>query len=154
MRFTVTSRTDLPDISLVYWSDEYSLETLNRYTSCYNCVVVNYVLLEVSDTGEICEVWGLCAHTAWIEADVPLPQYRRARLQVVHESDVVPGAGVRVNEIDDWWPVRYDPKTGWIAIAPDAIPTSGEAVEFLPGCLAQINQTGELLCLWLKPDIL
>lgn len=152
MSFTVTGRKELPSTSLVYRRDEYSLDTLNRYIGGLTSVVVNDVQLEVSEGGEISAVWGMCPHMTWMECEVPLPTYQSARL--TYQGEITPGVSIGVNSADNRWPVRHDPQTGWIAIAPDTIPTSGEAVEFLPGCLAQIDQTGELLCLWLKPDIL
>lgn len=152
MSFAVTSRTETPATSLVYRRDEFSLDTLNRYTGGLTSILVNDVQLEVSEGGEICAVWGMCPHTTWMECEVPIPTYQSARL--TYEGEITPGVSIRVNAADNRWQVRRDLQTGWIAIAPNTIPTSGEAVEFLPGCLAQIGQTGELLCLWLKPDIL
>jgi hypothetical protein len=152
MSFTVTSRTELPATLLVYRRDEFSLDTLNRYAGGLTSIVVNDVQLEVSEKGEVSAVWGMCPHTTWVECEVPLPDYQPARL--IYEGEIIPGVSIGVNATDNRWQVRHDPQTGWIAVVPDRIPTSGEAVEFLPGCLAQLDQAGELLCLWLKPDIL
>ena len=134
---------------LVYRSSEFSLDTLGREPNGGFAAVVNEVLLDASGTGQVCCVWGLCPDVSWQQGKVPLPKHRPGAL--ILEQDTVPGVSIGVNEANNRWPVVVDSESGWMVLAPGKVPFAVEAVEFLPNCLAAVDEDGDLVCLWLRP---
>lgn len=130
---------------LIYKSAEYSLDTLDR-TAGGSSLLVNDIQLELSEEGVVCAVWGMCPHTTWRNGGTLLPFVRPGAL--VYRGTFTPGISTRINS--ERWPVRHDPRTGWIVLSRTESCEPTEAVEFLPNCLAGFLNN-ELVCLWLKP---
>jgi hypothetical protein len=142
---------DLPAApgDLVYRSDEYSFDTLNRLSGVTS-LLINDIQLEVTEQGAVSHVWGLCDHPSrWQASNLTAPIARGGAL--LCPASLTPGVSIRLN--DQRWAVRHDTRTGWIAIGDHKEAESDEVVEFQSNCRAVLRD-GELVCLWLKPRIL
>ena len=143
-----------PKGDLVYYSDEFSLDTRNRKDCGFTSILVNDVQLEINEDGIVCAVWGMCPHIVWKESSVALPRYKPgALLALLLDGELCPGVSLRINSPESRWAIEHDSKTGWIALSSENETISVEAVEFLPNCIAALHEK-RLVCLWLKPEIL
>lgn len=136
---------------LVYYSDEFSLDTRNRKDCGFTSILVNDVQLEINEDGIACAVWGMCPHTVWKEDSILLPIYKPGALLL--DDELCPGVSLRINSPESRWAIKHDSKTGWIVLSSGYEITSIEAVEFLPNCIAALHER-RLVCLWLKPEML
>ena len=136
--------------TLIYRSAEYSFDTVDRQRDGFTSIVLNELQLEVDDSGRVTAVWGYCPHTSWQKESVPLPRVRRGSLTYV--GDMVPGVSIRANRSKQQWRVRYDAMSGYISVSTGGVPKEIEAVEFISGCYAAVDDQGTLVCLWLKPQ--
>lgn len=136
---------------LVYYSDEFSLDTRNRKDCGITSILVNDVQLEINEDGIVCAVWGMCPHTVWKEDSISLPRYKPGALLL--DEELCPGVSLRLNKPESSWAIRHDSKFGWIVLSPGDEKTFVEAVEFLPNCIAALHEK-RLVCLWLKPKML
>lgn len=137
--------------SLVYYSDEFSLDTRGVNNCGYTSFLVNDIHLEVNEFGIVCAVWGVCPEIKWKKTSISLPLYSPGSL-IVHEK-LCPGVSARVNNDELYWSVEYDVETGWLLLREKKIQKYVIAVEFLPNCIAAL-QDKQLVSLWLKPEIL
>jgi len=137
--------------NLVYYSDEFSLDTIGRNNCGYTSFLVNDIHLEVNESGVVCAVWGICPEIKWKKSSISLPSYSSGSL-IVHEK-LCPGVSTRVNIDELYWDIEYDGETGWLLLREKKIQKYIDAVEFLPNCIAAL-QDKRLVSLWLKPEIL
>jgi hypothetical protein len=137
--------------NLVYYSDEFSLDTIGRKNCGYTSVLVNDIHLEINEFGVVCAIWGICPEIHWEKSSISLPLYSSGSL-IVHEK-LCPGVSVRVNIDELYWNVKYDIETGWLLLCEKKMQKYIDVVEFLPNCIAAL-QDKRLVCIWLKPEIL
>lgn len=151
MKFHIDYNAHLSKGALVYYSDEFSLETRNQKECGVTSILVNDVQLEINENGIVCAVWGMCPHTVWKECSILLPRYKQGALLL--DEELCPGVSLRTNSSESRWSVKHDSKTGWIALCSENDITTIDVVEFLPNCIAALHKS-KLVCLWLKPEML
>ncbi|MEX1827892.1 hypothetical protein [Luteibacter sp. CQ10] len=135
---------------LIYRSDEFSLDTLDKPAGGTSSLLVNDIQIECSEEGEMMFVWGLCPHSSWREGTVHVPDRELGVLRLTEQ--LLPGTSKRITASTERWPVVFDPSNGWLRIGLDDDPDQF-VVEFADGCVAALDGRG-LTRLWLRPEIL
>ena len=151
MKFLVQKKDISKEFSLVYRSQEYSVDT-EPSPGCGNTsILINDLQLEVDEDGEIIYVWGYNPLIQFQEIkEVPL-QYRSKRIIVDVGKELIPGISHRLNE-DTRWPVYINKKDNWICIGDPKVDDK-DMVEFVPNCIAALKGE-ELKAVWLHPQII
>lgn len=98
---------------------------------------------------KVIQIWGFCGFATCMQSDFRVPQNRKGTLTVI--GDFKSGVGsYRINAKDS--PVYLNSRTGWVCVGNPQI--SGHAVEFINNCVAVINNIGDFVALWLKPQFI
>ena len=131
---------------LTYIQKEFSFDMnpaiyeINYYFS------LNMLDLTTDENDYVIQVGGFCPYGNWMKTTLSVPKYKPGLLKV--ETELEPGFSYGINESD--WPI-YINEDEWVCIGnPEKQKT---AVEFLPSCVAVIDQD-ELVSLWLKPTFI
>lgn len=143
MKFYTEYTKSLEQKKLIYYVDEQSFDTEPSLGKVDFCIVINMINLTVIK-GNVVEIWGFCPSETWITSEYEVSKYTKGILKV--KDDVEPGFSYR---LDKKWPVYFNPKTDWLCIGNPEI--SNTAIEFIPNCVAVIDQE-TLKALWLKPE--
>lgn len=146
MKFFIEYDDNIEQRLLTYIVDEYSFDIDPTVLEIDYYVVINKLDLTVVDN-KIFQVSGFCPYSSWIKTNLKIPQFKKGILKVADE--LKPGFSYGINNEKDWL-VYVDIQTGWVCLGnPEAI---GNAVEFINNCVAVINNNGEFVSLWLKPQ--
>lgn len=143
MTFSIEITGKTEDRFLIYYADEFSFSVEPVVNATSFDLVLNKLNLSVVSDNRIVEIWGYCG-CHWIEMDDEVPKYFQGILRVNKNPE--PGFSYKIYDFD--LPVYVNLKTKWVCIGDPK--NSGEAVEFLNGCVAVLEK-GELAALWLKP---
>ena len=146
--FTFTLANQLLEGKLVYISDDFSFDTINRQIPGATSVLVNDIQIEISIDRLAIAIWGMCPHTTWQQGRVPKPISKIGRLWF--EGDLTPGVSIRVTRPGEYWPVTFDPSSGWLHIGQETL-ADDQAIEFVEGCIVILRE-GEIIGLWLCAD--
>lgn len=148
MKFLVEYTGETENRLLKYVTEDCSFNSEPSVQEINFDLALNKLNLTVADENKVVQVWGFCGYGEWLKADSNVPQYRKGILKVV--DDLEPGFSYGVNNDD--WPVYVNEKTGWVCVGnPEKL---GQAVEFMSNCVAVVDNSNELLSLWLKPQSL
>jgi hypothetical protein len=133
---------------LTYDLEEFSFDTEPSVQEINFDVVVNKLNLStIDDDNKIVQLWGFCGYKEWKKSNYNVPQYYKAGILKVID-DLEEGFSYRVSGND--LPMFVNLQTGWVCIGnPEK---KGNAVEFINNCVAVIDDDGEFVSLWLKPE--
>jgi hypothetical protein len=148
MMLTFIPNDRLSEGKLVYRPNDLSFDTINRQTSGVASVLVNDINIEFSEDCEAVAIWGLCPHSSWRKGSVSKPVSRSGQLRF--EGGLTPGVSIRVTRPGEYWPVTFDPSSGWLHIGQETL-TDDQAIEFVEGCIVILRE-GKIIGLWLHPD--
>jgi len=133
---------------LIYISDDFSFDTINRQISGVTSVIVNDIQIDISIDHLVIAVWGICPHTVWQPGHVPKPVSQIGRLWL--EKDITPGVSIRVTKLSEYWPITFDQFSGWLRVGQDAL-KGDQSIEFIEGCVAILRE-GQIVGLCLHPN--
>lgn len=83
-----------------------------------------------------------------MKSPIQVPNYKQGTLKVKHNLEHHFAYGIN----DEAWPVYVNVQTRWVCIGNSH--SSGEAVEFINNCVAVVDNSQELIALWLQPKSL
>jgi hypothetical protein len=112
-------------------------------------LAVNTLELSIDDNFFLSGVSGYDSYVGWKPTYTYQPSFKKGGVRAVIDFDYVPGC---VYDIDPQkvWPEYVNIKSGWVCIGdPEG---AGKAVEFINNCVAVIDNSQELVALWLKPQ--
>lgn len=133
---------------LVYVSDDLSFDTVDRRTQGVSSILINDINIELSGGGEAIAVWGLSPQSSWQQGNVAKPESQLGKVLFRHA--LTPGVSIRVTRPSEYWPVTYDPSSGWIYVGLDSgVPN--RAIEFVSACVVGLRE-GQVCGLWLHPE--
>jgi hypothetical protein len=135
---------------LIYVSQDLSFDTKNRKDSIGASILINDINIEFSDKNEAVSVWGLCPQSSWKEANIKKPFKKVGKIKSFEK--LTPGISIRQNPSDQYWPVLFDQRSGWLYLGEKITNNLTENIEFIEGCVVGL-QDGKIMCLWLKPEI-
>jgi hypothetical protein len=136
---------------LVYQTGDFAFATIPRPTGCVSSVSINELELMLDEeTQRVVFVTGYCPRVGWQPDALQVPTRRAASLVAVLQEEAVPGTSIPLN--DGRWPVLVDWGSGWIRLGRGDPSDDHAGVEFAPGAVAILKE-GELIALWLKPDL-
>ena len=147
--FRSTVANQLLEGKLVYSADDFSFDTINRRIPGATSVLVNDIQIELSIDHLAIAVWGMCPHTTWKKGHVFKPMSKLGSLWF--EGDLTPGISIRVTQPSEYWPVIFDPHSGWLNIGHGLL-ADDHAIEFVKGCIVTLRG-GEIANLFLQPEI-
>ena len=147
--FRSTAANRLLDGKLVYIAEDYSFDTIYRSTPGATSILVNDIQIEISIDKLVVAIWGMCPHTTWKEGHVYKPTSMVGNLWF--DEELTPGISIRVTQPNEYWPVIFDPHSGWINIGNGLI-ENDFAVEFVKGCVVSLRE-GKVASLFLHPQI-
>ena len=133
---------------LIYVSNDLSFNTLDRQTQGVTSILINDINIDLSEDGEAVAIWGLSTKLSWQQGYVEKPESQPGRLRIL--DTLTPGVSIRVTQLGNYWPVIYDPSSGWLRIGPEES-VSDQAIEFLSGCVLGLFKK-EICSLWLHPE--
>ena len=96
-------------------------------------------------------VWGYHPRAVWKEEHILVSPYMPGSVRVISDQPLLRGVAVSLAEIGAW-PTVYSSDSGWLCIGRTDVPATSEWVEFATSTVAVI-QNGELLSIWLHPEI-
>lgn len=150
MAFKVDYSTkQIPNSSLIYRPDDYAFDVRPTPEGGFTSALFDDLNLELNAAGRVVSVWGLCPHTRWKSADLIPPEAELGAVFFVSDSPLVRGVSVQLNK-DKYRPVLVDRASGWVYVAGSG--DAASSVRILTGVVLQIDQTGNLSGIWLKPD--
>lgn len=144
MRFTINPKGVTEQRSLVYNADDYSFDTIPTLHEADLTLALNRLNLTVYE-GRVAQVWGLCSYNQWTGTNQEVPNFSKGSLEFAEDRE--PGFSYRVNNDD--WPMFVNAQKGWVCIGDCG--AQGDAVEFMTGCVAVLDEDSSLVSLWLKP---
>jgi len=147
MKFRVNYAGGVEERSLKYWADEYSFDSEPPVGDVLFDAVLNKLNLSANDNGRIVQIWGYCPYGEWQDTNHRAPFAKQGELIVI--DDLEPGYSYRINSDSDW-PVFCNHDSGWVCIGSPN--THGQAVEFMSNCISVVNDEGDLVALWLRPE--
>ena len=148
MKFDIEYTSDSEQGKLIYDTEEYSFDTEPSIHETNFDVVINKLNLTVIDDNRVVQVWGFCGYNEWVQSNDLVPTSNKGVLKVI--GDLEGGLSYRVGKNN--LTTFVNTQIGWICIGDPK--KSGNAVEFMNGCVAVINDDNEFSSLWLKPDTL
>lgn len=149
MKFIIEYNNNVEQRILTYLSDDYSFDMEPVVLTVNFDVVLNKInLAVVGDNKKIVQIWGFCPYGSWIKTNYSVPSYKKGLLKVKDELE--PGFSYGINNED--WPIYVNKQAGWVCIGNPK--KTGSAVEFINNCVAVVGNDGDLISLWLKPQIL
>ncbi len=136
------------DGRLVYIPEEFSLDTINRKILGVTSVLVNDIQIEISIDRLAIAIWGACPHPKWKKGKLNKPISQIGKLWF--DGDFTPGVSIRVTKSGEYWPVTFDPTSGWIHLGKERL-ADDQTIEFVEGCIVVLRDD-EIVGLWLHPD--
>lgn len=147
MKFKIEYTGISENRQLIYRAEEHSfdMETIENETNFD--IVINKLNLTTINDNKIVQVWGFCGLATWMKSNCEVPESKKGVLQVIDDLEIGVGSySVNREEL----PVHVNVITGWVCIGnPEK---KGNAVEFINGCIAVIDDNGDFVSLWLKPE--
>jgi len=149
MEFSIDYTADVQQKSLMYDVEECAFYTNPSVNEINFDIVLNKLnLTTVDDDNKIVQLWGFCGYKEWINAKYNVPKSRTGALKIIETLEG--GLAYKISNED--FPVYVNKQSGWICIGnPEE---KGNAVEFITGCVAVINDDKNFVSLWLKPQSL
>lgn len=146
MKFKIDYTAVLEDKLLIYHLEEHSFDMEPWVYEIDFEIAVNTITLAVVDK-KIIQLNGFCGLDRTMKFNFQAPKSQNGTLKIL--NDLKPGVGsYRANKED--LPVFVNPDTGWVCIGyPER---KGNAVEFIMNCVAVVDDSEQLLSLWLKPQ--
>jgi hypothetical protein len=112
----------------------------------FTSICYNYVQLEISSTGIVDHVYGLCPQETWQSAKLELPSAISGSIRVVSDSELLPG--VSLSGAREPLPIYYDNTNRWLCIG-DPSATGDYGVQVMP-CLIIVGTASRLDALWIQ----
>lgn len=150
MKFIIDNINEIENKTLIYDVEEFSFYTEPHINKINFDVVLNKLNLTASGIdNKIIQVSGFCGYKEWIESNYEVPKSRRGVLKILESLP----AGLGSYPIYDENVSTYvNLKSGWVCVGnPEKKET---AVEFIPNCIAVIDENKNFVSLWLKPQLL
>lgn len=147
MQFKAVDNPNRIESELTYVKNGLSFDTDPIVKSSDFSLILNDLTLTVVDK-RIVQIWGYCPYQSWQETQFNVPDHKPGELII--ETHFEPGLAYGINERK--WPAYVNKKTGWVCIGNPKL--VGSTVEFMTGCVAVLEEGGDLVALWLKPKTL
>jgi hypothetical protein len=147
IKLVINPLREITDTTLVYVPGDFSFNVIPLPRNAPGTLLFGTLELHVELTDYcIVYVWGYAPHLGWKPAVLNPPSSKRAAL-IVTGTEFQPGIGRELAAPGEKQGY-VDINTGWVCLGNPSV--QGEAIEFAPGCIADIKD-GRLLTLWLHP---
>lgn len=149
VRFVVDDNSPKEARKLVYVEHEYAVTSEPWISDCEFEIIINRLAL-CGKRGRIIQINGIADYKPGLLTSYIPPHGRPGALYVSFELDQ--HGDYNNSGTVDWYelPVFVNAETDWICIGhPTGV---GVAVEFMENSIAVINEFGELVALWIKPE--
>lgn len=137
--------------TLRYRAADYAFATEPRPVTSGASLTINEIELMLDDSARVVAVEGYCPYPGWRKSVLRVPVSRPGILQAIRAKALTPGVAVAIRPTDDRWPVLVDPESGWVRLGDDIPENDCDGVEFAPGAIAVLDDSG-LRALWLHPE--
>ena len=144
MKFIIEYGSPVEERLLTYIQEECSFDMEPIVSQIDFELILNKISLSVVND-RIIQLWGFCGFAEWLKSNYQVPEYKKGSLRIEHNLKY--GFAYGIDEED--WPIYANKSTGWICIGDPE--KSEKAVEFINNCVAVVDDTGQLVSLWLKP---
>lgn len=147
MKFILEDGIVNKSIQITYDEESYSFEVIGDKPDSVSSYLLNDINLEVSQSGTILYIWGLCPNTLWKQMDIDPGKLISGKV-IIKDTDtkITPGISKRINP-NKRWEVFANPETGWLCIGDPF--SEGTKVEFGLN-LAAVIKGEDLKALWVK----
>jgi hypothetical protein len=147
MKFIVEYEDLMEQRKLTYIRSEWSFDMEPIVKDIDFELILNKVSLSVLND-KVIQLWGFCGLDGSMKSSYQVPEHKEGSLKVQHV--LKHGFAYGINDED--LPVFVNTDNGWICIGnPEK---TGKTVEFIRNCVANIDDNGSLISLWLKPEVL
>jgi hypothetical protein len=149
MKFCKIDKKQARDCTLIYDMNECSFNIPDRNVTAVNCeIAINYLTLQVYDSIIVC-ISGFCPYKGWKQTENSIQSYKKGLLALRNTLDYDQSGTYTYS---DSFPMWFNPITGWFCLGDSEATLNG--VEFLRNCIAVLNDSKDLVAIWLKPQFL
>lgn len=152
MRFKISDKIlTASNRYLLYRRDEYSFDVEPASVDGYTSILLNLLSLEISKSGKLVSVWGLCPYLRWIDKILTVPKAESCELIMEELPPLRRGVSLELSP-QRFFSTYVDTSLGAVQICAGASPEPESWVTPIPGVIFAIGAGGEFSSLWLQPQ--
>ena len=126
-------------------NEDYSFDSSPSVIEVDFDLVLNNLNLSVLN-GKVIQIWGFCVLDKSNTTNFDVPNYKSGALNIV--DSFKQGHAYAINNVELIITINHHRR--WICVGDPSVKDNG--VEFMKNCIAVINENGQLVALWIKPN--
>lgn len=157
MKFSIKESQRTKAFDLVYNESEHSF-IIEPFESGidFTSITIDTLQLEIDDEGRIMYVWGYYPLTQYRKTMNFPDRYEKKDLVAILGKIPTPGVSISMTKKESRgqgyirWPTYINQEEGWVCIGDPTI-IGKRMIEFAPSCVAAIDDSNEMMAVWLHP---